>query len=74
MAGFSLQMMFKLKRSGDRVGWGCGCVGMLGSQEAQEQGRERLRFQSLLLIGGTGPPPGLPLGRLNETRDGHYSL
>lgn len=35
---------------------------------------ERVCFQSLLLIRATGPPPGLPLGRLNEMRDGHYSL
>lgn len=50
------------------------CVEVFWSQGAQVYGRERLRFQSLLLIRATGPPPGLPLGRLNEMRDGHYSL
>lgn len=49
-------------------------VEVFWSQGAQVYGRERLRFQSLLLIRATGPPPGLPLGRLNEMRDGHYSL
>lgn len=41
-----------------------------GSQSVSE----RNCLQSLLLIRATGPPPGLPLGRLNEMRDGHYSL
>lgn len=37
-------------------------------------GRAETVFQSLLLIRATGPPSGLPLGRLNEMRDGHYLL
>lgn len=72
MVGFSLQMMLKLKSSGGRR-VRVGRVEVFWSQEAQVYGRERLCFQSLLLIRATGPPPGLPLGRLNEMRDGHYS-
>lgn len=51
-----------------------GGLSMFWNQATQVCGRERLCFQSLLLIRATGPPPGLPLGRLNEMRDGHYSL
>lgn len=75
MVGFSLQMMIKLESSGGgREKKEEGGLTMFWSQAAQVCGRERLCFQSLLLIRATGPPPGLPLGRLNEMRDGHYSL
>lgn len=47
---------------------------MFWSYEAQVCGKARLCFRSLLLIRATGPRPGLPLGRLNEMRDGHYGL
>lgn len=67
--------MGKLESSGGGgkrgVGWG-----VLGRSEARQPKcvAERVCFQSVLLIRATGPPPGLPLGRLNEMRDSHYSL
>lgn len=49
-------------------------LSMFWSLVARVCDRAETVFQSLLLIRATGPPPGLPLGRLNEMRDGHYLL
>lgn len=48
-----------------------GCMGMFCSQDVEQQGRERLSFQSLLLIRATRLPLSLLLDRLNEMRDDH---